>query len=286
MAFANIATPRTENPLRVSSSSSGRRRNSNTSITVMCRGVTSFVWFPMERMKLLVQNTTLMSSNSASAADRSKKLIQVWSRSLYLGCFASLSQRTLSSGLMLYGQHVMSPLTEDATSYKVVNQGMAGFFSGVIGGALQAPFEHYKIRRSIVKVPAMSLTGLQGVRVAILPMMLRHGVFDGTFFATKEAASLADPTLSQASLFALSAVTASATNILFDVWKTRACAAFPSNVSLFSLVQEVGKSPTTYCTQLAVKGMELSGNWFLTGLCVSMVLGLTLNTETEESTTR
>ncbi len=131
------------------------------------------VWFPVERAKLLVQ------------ADGSANLLNRWKDGIYRGCFSSLSQRTVSSALMLYGQKWLSPVTETVTTYKSFNQGLAGLLSGSIAGIIQSPFEYYKVRRSIVNMPA-ALSTLRGLHVAAVPMMLRHGVFDGTFFFTRQ----------------------------------------------------------------------------------------------------
>jgi len=123
----------------------------------------------------------------------------------------------------------------------------------------------------------LSLQAMRGVHLAALPMACRHGIFDGLFFLTRQ--TLVDYGVSSPAVqFGASAAVGSAGNLVFDIWKTRSSVRAPERTTLLSVAQSL--SPSSFGRQLVVKAAELGGNWFVTGLFVSVSLFLATKSET------
>lgn len=144
-------------------------------------------------------------------------------------------------------------VTRHSVSHSVTDQALAG----APGGTLSAPFHTYfeliKVRGHIPCVIAYFMP--------LRPMMMRHAVFYGTFFWIN--AGLAQHEYSAGIRFATAAATASFTNLLLDVWKTRQMAQFPRPVRFLSVVSSL--RPTTFLSNYIVKGTDLTIHWFAVG---------------------
>ena len=76
-------------------------------VITACRGVGSFIWFPVERLKLIFQSGL-------------PSPLTVWRRAgingNYTGASAALFQRSMSTILMFQGQQLIAPLTAGMSS--------------------------------------------------------------------------------------------------------------------------------------------------------------------------
>ena len=210
-------------------------------------GASALTW-PVEKSKLLYQGNNNRCLKSVATSLASLSL-----RTHVMGMLSSCTQRGGSAFLMFYTQANLYQFTNGVTRHSVTDQALAG----ALGGAMSAPFhtcfELIKVRGHIPCVNACFMS--------LRPMMLRHAVFDGTFFLIN--AGLAQHEYSAGRRFAAAAATASFTNLLFDVWKTRQMAQFPRPVRFLSVVSSL--RPTTFLSNYVVKGTDLTINWFVVG---------------------
>ena len=205
------------------------------------RMVASALTWPVEKSKLLFQASRPVSS--------------FWKLPLrhhVMGMVSSSLQRGGSAFLMFYTQSKLSNVLHSTTSSPVVNQSLAG----ALGGTVSAPFHTYW---ELIKVRG-TLPSFKIYHLSLVPMLFRHGVFDGTFFAVH---ALCPSDYGSGVRFAASAATASFTNLVFDVWKTRGMQEFPKHVRFRAVVKSL--PPRVFLANYVVKGAELSTNWFVVG---------------------
>jgi hypothetical protein len=102
---------------------------------------------------------------------------------------------------------------------------------------------------------------------SLWPMILRHAVFDGTFFGVNDYLlsldSVLDTPLSGGLRFATAAASASFSNLIFDIWKTRQMKLYPIRLGLREIVASL--SISGYARNYTVKGVDLTVNWFVVG---------------------
>jgi hypothetical protein len=96
--------------------------------------------------------------------------------------------------------------------------------------------------------------------MSLRPMMLRHGVFDCTFFTSNSFFE----NLKSSDRFCIAAATASFTNLFFDIWKTQQMTHAPHRVAFGYILSSFTVS--RFISNYAVKGADLSANWYVTGL--------------------
>lgn len=178
------------------------------------------------------------------------------SYAIYIVCMiisASCTQRGSSAFLMFYLQDEINVVTQDVTRFKAVNEGVAGLLAGVVSGPFHAYWELMKVRiGQPINMPVY--------RAALAPMILRHGVFDGSFFFVNELLS----GYSSAIKFASAAASASFFNLVFDVWKTQRMHRFPQPTSFWFVLSSIRFS--SFASNYAIKGVDLSFNWFVVGI--------------------
>ena len=169
------------------------------------------------------------------------------------GAMSSAAQRGSSALIMFYGQAYISRAIygqENAPNWW--SAGAAGFLGGGISSLVHTIFEPIKIRHE-----PMSLRVYQA---SLWPMMWRHALFDGTFFATSTV--LHD--CSYATQFGISALAASTVNLTHDLWKTQFIKALPLRLRWITVVRSLTFS--SFQQQLGMKATDLGFNWWLTGL--------------------
>ena len=154
---------------------------------------------------------------------------------------------------MFFIQGELKEYTSGITRFESINEAAAGVMAGVVS----APFHTYW---ELMKVRTGCPVCIQSYKVALLPMILRHSVFDGTFFFVNDIFS----NYSSAVRFGTAAASASFCNLLFDVWKTQRMHRFPRHTSFYSVLSTLRFS--TFLSNYAVKGIDLSFNWFVVGL--------------------
>jgi hypothetical protein len=126
-----------------------------------------------------------------------------------------------------------------------------------MAGLVSAPFHTYW---ELMKVQIGHPVTLQAYRAALLPMVMRHSVFDGTFFFVNDVFS----DYSSAVKFGTAAATASFCNLIFDVWKTQRMHRFPQQTSFWFVLSSLRLS--SFASNYVVKGIDLSLNWCVVGL--------------------
>lgn len=154
---------------------------------------------------------------------------------------------------MFFVQGKLKLYTADTTRYAHVNEALAGAMSG----AMSAPFHTYW---ELMKVQMGTPVTLQAYKTAILPMVLRHSVFDGTFFFVNDVFG----DYSSAVKFGAAAASASFCNLVFDVWKTQRMHRFPQKTSFWFFLSSLRMS--SFASNYFVKGVDLSVNWYMVGL--------------------
>lgn len=211
----------------------------------IARFCASAITWPVEKTKLNFQGGLTPLSAARAMASLSMKQHS-------FGMAASSLQRGGSAFLMFYTQSSVYKYTRGVSGRKFTDEALAGALSG----AISAPFHTFW---EIIKVKGVAPT-LQSLKLSLFPMLLRHSVFDATFFAVY---SLFED-YSSGIRFALAGASGSCTNLLFDLWKTRQMES-AVKVPLF----RVYKSLTigSFALQYLVKGSELAINWFVVG-CV------------------
>mmetsp|Transcript_23468 Transcript_23468/g.34634 ORF Transcript_23468/g.34634 Transcript_23468/m.34634 type:complete len:234 (-) Transcript_23468:314-1015(-) len=209
-----------------------------------CRFSASFFTWPVEKSKLIFQ---------AEGVPVFSRLFAIPLRSHLQGALASCTQRGSSAFLMFYLQHEINIITNNVTPYKALDEGLAGVLAGLVSGPFHTYWELMKVRiGQPVTIPVY--------RAALAPMMLRHGVFDGSFFFVNEILS----EYSSAVRFSSAAAAASFCNLVFDVWKTQRMHRFPQPTSFWFVVSSMRMS--SFLSNYAIKGLDLSFNWFMVGL--------------------
>lgn len=215
----------------------------------LSRVLASMITWPVEKSKLLYQAGV---NNSPSGVWRD--LTRLDMKIHIMGMSSSGCQRGGSAFIMFALQSQAYRLTHQATSSSPMNHALAG----TLAGAMSAPFHTYweiiKVRHEL-PCRRLYLTCLQ-------PMILRHAVFDGTFFGVN-ALLLSEHQYTTGIRFAAAAASASLMNLVFDVWKTRQMAHFPHNVSLRQVFQSMTRR--VFLTNYLVKGTDLALNWFVVG---------------------
>lgn len=236
----------------------GRDVPLNNAISRFCA---SFLTWPVEKGKLIYQAEGIPVVCRLSAISLQNHL---------RGALASCTQRGASAFIMFRLQNHASSYTKQATSFRTVNEGLAG----ILAGACSAPFHTYW---ELMKVQVGQPVTLQAYRMALLPMLLRHSVFDGTFFYINDLFS----GHSSGFRFGVAAATASCFNLVFDVWKTQRMHRFPRHTSLLSVISSM--HIYSFCSNYAVKGFELSLNWALVGTLKDLIAQYDGDTATIES---
>jgi hypothetical protein len=169
------------------------------------------------------------------------------------GAMSSFAQRGSSAFIMFYGQATISKAIPGGSRMPDWwSAGMAGFLGGGLSAFVHTLFEPVKIRYSGLTWPVYC--------ASLWPMMWRHALFDGTFFAT--SACLYDR--SYATQFGVSALAASTVNLTHDVWKTQFIRALPARVRWMTVIQ--GLTLKSFKQQLVIKAADLGFNWWVTGL--------------------
>jgi hypothetical protein len=219
----------------------------------LTRSVASFgTWFVTEHPKLILQQQRQSHSRHPllTTVDIYRKT--PWNHHLR-GATSSAAQRGSSALIMFYGQAYISRTlygAEVAPSWW--SAGMAGFLGGGISSLVHTIFEPIKIRHQ-----PMSWAVYQA---SLWPMMWRHALFDGTFFATSTL--LHDS--SYATQFGISALAASTVNLTHDLWKTQFIQALPQRMKWLTVVR--GLNFASFQQQLIMKATDLGFNWWVTGL--------------------
>lgn len=210
----------------------------------LCRFCASFVTWPIEKSKLIFQ---------AQGLPILSRLISLPLRHHLQGAVASCTQRGGSGFLMFFIQGHLNGFTSESTSYKPVNEAIAGGMAGLVS----APFHTYW---ELMKVQIGKPVTIQAYKTALFPMIMRHSVFDGTFFFVNDVLS----GYSSAVKFGTAAATASFCNLVFDVWKTQRMHRFPQKTSFWFMLSSLRLS--TFASNYLVKGVDLSVNWYIVGL--------------------
>ena len=234
------------------------------------RSIASFgTWFCTEYPKLIVQQQQQQQHSKSGGGKTGNLLILLNSFHIYKntpfknhwrGALSSAGQRGSSAWIMFYGQAFISQTIyhgPDTTSGAIPwwTAGLAGVFGGGISSLVHSLFEPIKIRHEPLSWRVYS--------ASLWPMMWRHALFDGTFFATSSLLET-NYSLSHATQFGLSALVASTVNLSHDVWKTQYIKALPKRLQWLTVVRSL--SWASFRQQLAVKGADLGFNWWLTGL--------------------
>jgi len=186
---------------------------------------------------------------------------------------ASACQRGGAAFLMFQLQASALPIVDGFSRNRHLDQALAGALAGLVTSPFHTVWEYAKINGTLPPNRAAYLVSLK-------PMMLRHAVFDATFFGSNSLCCSENPNLSHAGVrFAVSAATASFANLLFDVWKTRQMkqvgmarglgGGVPRALPLRSVVATMTLSG--FLRNYLVKGTDLTANWFAVG-CVKEAL--------------
>jgi hypothetical protein len=264
--------------------------NHDMSDEAYSRVVASVLTWPIEKSKLIYQGLVVVPHIAAAARNRLRgrhrhtaastssvglRLIQTSPVHHLSGMASSGIQRGMSAFLMFYAQGHIYQSTKGTTPSYIMDQALAGALSGAVSAPFHTVWELIKVRggagtstststtkgaNRIVMVPqrqrvlAMYLT-------CLVPMVFRHGIFDATFFGVSAAAAPCSD--SSGVRFALAAASASLTNLLWDVWKTRQMEHYPLRISF----QQVARSMRwrTFLSHYVVKGTDLTANWFAVG---------------------
>lgn len=210
----------------------------------LCRCLASFLTWPIEKSKLIYQ---------AEGMPIVSRLIVIPTASHIRGALASCAQRGGSAFLMFFIQGKMNVYTSSISISKSVNEAVAGALAGLIS----APFHTYW---ELMKIRLGQPVTMSSYRAALLPMMLRHSVFDGSFFYVNDLFS----DYSSATRFGLAAASASFCNLIFDVWKTQRMHRYPQHTPLFRVLASLRIS--TFLSNYVVKGIDLTANWTVVGI--------------------
>lgn len=235
-------------------------------INGQCRVLASALTWPVEKSKLLYQG----GSSNAYAVFTDLRKVRFTHHAL--GILSSATQRGGSAFLMFQIQSIVYPHVVDVAPSIHANNALAGFLAGI----LTAPFHTYW---EIIKVRGM-LPCRYTYLVSLRPMMARHAVFDGTFFGVNSYVGEYyqkhhhNNNTNTGIRFAIAAASASFTNLLFDVWKTRQMTLYPRIVPLWQVCASISFGP--FVKNYLVKGTDLTLNWFAVG-CIKDALFPTTN---------
>ena len=182
-----------------------------------------------------------------------------------LGVTSSGLQRGGSAFLMFYAQSHVYEVTTGMTGYACSDHAVAGALSGL----LSAPFHTYW---ELIKVRGTIPNALSCYFICLGPMLLRHGVFDGTFFGVnsylldQQRQDNSNLPKSSGFRFAMAAASASFTNLWFDIWKTLQMKLYPKRMRLYRGVMiPMHWMTRSFWSNYLVKGTDLTVNWFAVG---------------------
>ena len=230
------------------------------------RSMASFgTWFCTEYPKLILQQQQ-QHRHSNSKSPLLVKSFQIykatpWQHHLK-GAVSSAGQRGSSAWIMFYGQAFISQSLyhdQDRNGQQPPwwTAGIAGALGGGISSLVHSIFEPIKIRHEPFS--------WRIYKASVWPMMWRHALFDGTFFATSTLMDSSEQySFSYATQFGLSALAASAVNLTHDLWKTQYIRALPRRLKWVTVVQSLSRK--SFRQQLVVKAADLGFNWWVTGL--------------------
>jgi hypothetical protein len=192
----------------------GKNNSRAIQTTTGCRMIASVITWPVEKSKLLYQggivgggsgsSSSLSSSAAAKATSGSgslgggarggaptannflllrnvvKRFFEIPATQHGVGMISSAIQRGGSAFFMFTCQSQVYNWTEGMSRSHIVDHCFAGFISG----AITAPFHTYW---ELAKVRGGLPSSFTMYRSALLPMILRHAVFDGVFFGVSAA---------------------------------------------------------------------------------------------------
>jgi hypothetical protein len=232
-------------------------------------------WFVTEYPKLIYQQQQQHDHNTSKQKHPLVTTYDVYmktSPSNHLkGATSSAAQRGSSALIMFYGQayilqginFVMGQQDDTSRLKQIATSGLAGFLSGGVSSLVHTLFEPIKIRHEPLSWNIY--------KKSLWPMMWRHALFDGAFFATSTAFD--DHTkYSYATQFGVAALVASTVNLTHDVWKTRFIQAIPSRLKWIAIAKPlIMSSGKQFRQQLYVKAADLGFNWWFTGFLYALL---------------
>jgi len=231
------------------------------------RMAASALTWPVEKSKLIFQGA---SQQRATIGSVMRRLLATSPTNHVLGMTSSGLQRGMSAYFMFYFQGHTYGAVKGTTGMYAADQALAGAVSGTMTAPIHTVWELIKVRGSAVgkawKLPKHSL---HMYSTCLVPMVCRHGIFDGIFFGV--TAVIAPYSESSGIRFAAAAATASFANLLWDVWKTQQMQEYPKRISFRQIVR-----PLTwrgFLAQYIVKGVDLTANWFAVGVIKDRYFG-------------
>jgi hypothetical protein len=231
----------------------------------------SLLTWPIEKSKLIFQGQR--HSLPLPQGQQQQRYIAAVAKSFrsiplnqhLMGMLSSGLQRGGSAFIMFYAQSHVYRVTTGTMPSPTLDHAMAGALSG----ALSAPFHTYW---ELIKVRGSLPTTWSSYTMCLRPMVLRHGIFDATFFGVTTHLLLLErdngySVSSSGIRFAVAAATASFTNLWFDVWKTRQMQHAPkTRIRLFrGVILPMHWGSTNFWSNYLVKGTDLTVNWFVVG---------------------
>lgn len=235
--------------------------------TASTRSLASFgTWFVTEYPKLILQQQHHHHSKHPLLAT-----IDVYRatpfRDHLRGAASSACQRGSSAWIMFYGQSYIShAIYGDAANRTWWSAGMAGFLGGGTSSLVHTIFEPMKIRHETISWHVY--------RASLWPMMWRHALFDGTFFATSTYLQTHYSHVSYATQFGVAALAASTINLTHDLWKTQYIREWSQQMphrGLKWITVVRGLSLRAFGQQLGIKSSDLGFNWWVTGLLYAAI---------------
>jgi hypothetical protein len=227
--------------------------------TALTRSVASFgTWFITEYPKLILQQQQSHHAKHPFVATLNVYRSTPF-RDHLRGAASSACQRGSSAWIMFYGQSYISNIISDGAENRTWwSSGMAGFLGGGISSLVHTVFEPMKIRHESITWNVY--------RASLWPMMWRHALFDGTFFATSTSLQTHYHHASYATQFGVAALAASTVNLTHDLWKTQFIQQWTSHHRLKWITVVRGLTSQSFGQQLGMKASDLGFNWFVTGL--------------------
>ena len=180
----------------------------------LTRSIASFgTWFITEYPKLIFQEQQGLHSKHP-LVDTFRVYRATPFRNHLKGATSSACQRGSSALIMFYGQSYISKMINgDSSAHTWWSSGMAGFLGGGVSSLVHTLFEPIKIRHEPITWHVY--------KASLWPMMWRHALFDGTFFATTTYLQTHHNHVSYATQFGVAALAASTVNLTSDLWKTQ-----------------------------------------------------------------
>lgn len=270
----------------------------------MTRSMASFgTWFVSEYPKLILQQQQAATKgvNKFPLVSALNTYQSTSASNHFRGALSSAAQRGSSACIMFYGQSYIShsllytlqkEKNEPPTPGTVaMTAGLAGLLGGGASSLIHTLFEPIKIRHEPLTANIY--------RASLWPMMWRHALFDGTFFATSACLEQYNQNpqnsyqFGYATIFGVSALCASTINLTHDLWKTQYIQALPSSSpsSSSSLQQQLAPrlkwrtvvqslTRQTFRQQWTMKAFDLGFNWWVTGLLYAALFATTASTTT------